>query len=160
MGRKAVERMEKVISAGQMRKIYALARERGMDSDLLHAHIQALTEKESMKELTMSEGIRIIESLEGKPLELKGQVKASYKQMQYIYGLMKQLGWVTDSGEPDTERLDRFLQSPRAGINLGSYKWLTKEKASRLIEALKSMSERAAIGNEKCASCGTERGGI
>lgn len=157
--------MEKVISAGQMRKIYVLARERGMDSDLLHAHIQALTEKESMKELTMSEGIRIIESLEGKPSELKGQVKASYKQMQYIYGLMKQLGWVTDSGKPDTERLDRFLRSEKTGFNLGSYQWLTKEKAGNLIDALKSMVKRADTekdesGNEKCASCGTERGGI
>lgn len=152
--------MEKIISAGQMRKIYALARERGMDNDLLHAHVQTLTGKDSMKDLTMPEGIRIIESLEGKPSELKGQIKASFRQMQYIYGLMKQLGWVTDTGEPDMERLDRFLQSPKAGINLGSHKWLTKTKASKLIEALKSMAERAAAENKKCASCGTERGGI
>ena len=152
--------MGKVISVSQMRKIYALARERGMDSDLLHAHIQALTEKESMKELTMPEGIRIIESLEGKPLELKGQVKASYNQMRYIFGLMKQLGWVTDSGEPDTKRLDRFLQSKRAGINLGSYQWLTKEKAGKLIEALKSISERKNAENKECVSCGEGRGGI
>lgn len=152
--------MEKVISVSQMRKIYALARERGMDSDLLHAHIHALTEKESMKNLTMMEGIRIIESLEGKPSEIKGQVKASYKQMQYIYGLMKQSGWVTGTGEPDMERLDRFLQSPKAGINLGSYKWLTKEKASKLIEALKSISERKNAEDKECASCGTGRGGI
>ncbi|MDE7339952.1 MAG: regulatory protein GemA [Lachnospiraceae bacterium] len=152
--------MGKVISVSQMRKIYALARERGMDSDLLHAHMQALTEKESMKELTMSEGIRMIESLEGKPTELKGQIKASYKQMQYIYGLMKRLGWVTGTGEPDTERLDRFLQSPKAGINLGSYKWLTKEKASKLIEALKSISERTNAEDKECTSCGEGRGGI
>lgn len=157
--------MEKVISAGQMRKIYVLARERGMDNDLLHAHIQALTGKESMKELTMLEGIRLIESLEGKPPELKGQARASYKQMRYIFGLMKQLGWVTDLGEPDTERLDRFLQSEKVGINLGSYQWLTKEKARKLIEALKGMSKRVNTenndaGNEKCVSCGTGRGGI
>lgn len=152
--------MEKIISAGQMRKIYVLARERGMDNDLLHAHVQTLTGKESMKDLTMPEGIRVIESLEGKPSELKGQMKASYRQMQYIYGLMKQLGWVTGTGEPDTERLDRFLQSPKAGINLGSYKWLTKTKASQLIEALKSMSTRTVAENGKCAACGTERSGI
>lgn len=117
-----------------------------MDAELLHIHIQTLTHKESIKELSLSEGIKVIDSMEGKCGEPQGQLKASYKQLQYIRGLMKKLGWVTQTGEPDTDRLDRFLQSPRAGINIGSYKWLTRSKASTLIEALKSMYERQEQG--------------
>ena len=149
---------EKAITAAQVRKIHVLARERGMDDDLLHAHIQALTQKDSVKKLSLREGISIIDSLEGKPRETQGQAKASYKQLQYIYGLMKNIGWVTETGEPDTDRLDRFLQPHRAGINLGSYKWLTRLSASKLIEALKSMHERqqnetGICGKKNVAGC-------
>lgn len=140
-------KMEKAITSAQMRKIYALARDRGMDEDLLHLHIQTITGKDSMKELLLSEGIRVIDSLEG-GYGARGQARATYRQMQYIYGLMKKLGWVTDTGELDTDRLDRFLQSPRAGINIGSYKWLTRIKASDLIEALKSLCERQELDAE------------
>ena len=128
----------KTISAAQMRKIFALARERGLDDELLHAYVQSITHKESIRELSLKEGIKVIDSLEGKPKV----GTASDKQMKYIQGLMMELGWITDIGTPDMERLDRFLQSPRAGINLGSHKWLTRSKASQLIEALKSMVER------------------
>lgn len=150
---------EKVITVNQIRKIYALAAERGMDSDLLHEHVQMLTEKESIHNLTVSEGIKVIDSLMGKPGESKGQAKASYKQMKYIYGLMKKLGWVTASGSPDTDRLDRFLQSPRVGINIGSYHWLDRVKASKVIEALKDMAERDS-GGKSNVSCEMGRGGI
>ena len=152
MGRKG-----KAITNGQMRKIYVLSRERGMENDLLHEYIYALKKKDSMTKLTLSEGIRVIESLEEKTAESKGDDKASYKQMQYIFGLMKELGWITETGEADTDRLDRFLQSPKAGINLGSYKWLTRGKASNLIEALKSMLERNAA---ECGACSLERGDV
>lgn len=137
---------EKAITAAQVRKIYALANKRGMDADLLHAHIQVLTKKDSIKKLSLGEGIQVIDSLEGNAGDAKGQKQASYRQLQYIYGLMKSLGWVTNAGDPDTDRLDRFLQSPRAGINIGSYKWLTRSKASQLIEALKDMIERQSTG--------------
>lgn len=54
------------ITTSQMRKIYAAAREHGLDNDLLHIHLQTVTGKESLKELTMSEAIKLIDSLEGK----------------------------------------------------------------------------------------------
>lgn len=132
---------EKAASAAQVRKIYALARERGMDADLLHAHMETVCGKASMKEITVSDGIRIIDSLEEKRKEA-GKESASQRQLRYIYGLMRKIGWTTEAGEPDTDRLDRFLQSPKAGFNLGSHKWLTRPAASRLIEALKDMDKR------------------
>ena len=133
---------EKAASAAQMRKIYALARERGMDGDLLQVHIGILTGKASLKEITVSDGIRIIDSLEEKRREAAGKDGASPRQLRYIYGLMGKIGWTTEAGEPDTDRLDRFLQSPKAGFNLGSHKWLMRSAASRLIEALKDMDKR------------------
>lgn len=144
-----MERTGKVITGAQIKKIYALARERGMDTDLLHAHMETLVRKDSVAKLTVSEGIRLIDSLEGKPGQPKGEEKASWKQLQFIFGLMKKLEWINPDGTPDTDRLDRFLQSPKAGINLGSYQWLTRTKASKLIEALKSMSAREESKPEK-----------
>ena len=41
----------KKITQGQMKKIHALARETGMDGDLLHEYVFLLTEKESLKDL-------------------------------------------------------------------------------------------------------------
>lgn len=153
---------EKAVTLAQIRKIHVLANEKGMDDDLLHLHIQMLTKKDSIKKLSLDEGIRVIDSLEGKKGEPKGQVKASYKQVQFIYGLMRRLGWTTETGEPDTDRLDRFLQSPKAGINIGSYKWLTRSKASKVIEALKCMIERQERGqNEECKEKGiADYGGV
>ena len=46
--------MNKVTTA-QQRKIHALARELGMDDDLLHEYVSMLTEKQSLKDLTVME---------------------------------------------------------------------------------------------------------
>lgn len=139
--------MEKAITNAQLRKIHVLARECGMDDDLLHSHLVVLSGKDSLRELTVKEGISLIDSLEGKGIR-KGEEKATYRQMGYIHGLMKKCGWVTDGGQPDMERLDRFQQSPKAGFNLGSHKWLTRRQASSLIEALKQMSERKTVAGK------------
>ncbi len=139
---KKMGRVEKAVTYAQIKKIFALARERGMDNDLLHEHLQMLTKRDSLSNLSRSEAVLLIDSLEGRPGAPKGQEKASSRQMSYIFGLMKAIGWVTETGKPDMERLDGFLQSDRAGFRLGSYKWLDRKKASDLIEALKQMQER------------------
>lgn len=122
------------ITAAQMKKIYALAKERAMDADLLHAYCQATVKKDSLRKLTKKDAITLIDALEGK----NGRDRASCRQMQYIYGLMKQLGWIKE-GEPDKERLNGFLYSRFA---LDSYHWLDRGTASKVIEAFKDMAER------------------
>lgn len=130
----------KAVTYGQIKMIYAAARGRGMDNDLLHEHMEMLVHKTSIKELTRREAAMLIDSLEGKAVS--GQDHATGRQMQYIYGLMKELEWMTEEGKPDFDRLNRFLQSEKAGFCLSDYRWLKKGTASDLIEALKAMAAR------------------
>ena len=55
--------MNKVTTA-QQRKIHALARELGMDDDLLHEYVSMLTEKQSLKDLTVMEAVKVIDAME------------------------------------------------------------------------------------------------
>ncbi len=139
-------RTKKAVTYEQIKKIHVLANERGMDNDLLHEHMEMLVEKSSIRELTKQEAVILIDSLEGKSGSRNGKDRATSRQMHFIYGLMKELGWVTEEGKPDLDRLNRFLRSDRAGFGLEDYRWLNISTASRLIEALKAM---AARGQEK-----------
>lgn len=123
------------ITTSQMRKIYVTAKERGMDSDLLHIHIQMLTGKESLKQLTISEAVKVIDSLEGKAVSER---KMTDKQFWYIQVLMRELGWTDEEGKPDFKRLDGFCSKY---YRIDHYKWLTPSVASKVIEGLKSMQK-------------------
>ena len=129
------------ITPAQMRKIYALARERGMDDELLHIHVSTLSGKEHLKELTLPEAIVIIDSLAGKQIAgLNPKVNpATMKQCSYLEGLASELGWTDEDGKVDMLRLNGFAKS-QYGVD--RYQWLTKSQASNVIEALKGMLER------------------
>lgn len=129
--------MAKVTTA-QIRKIHVLAKERGMDDDLLHIYIQNLVKKESISKLTISEAVRVIDGLEPKSGGA-GEAHATRKQLWHINKQLKELGWVDDQGEPDMKRLDAFLRE-RFGVE--HFNWLTRRKASEVIEAFKAMIER------------------
>lgn len=129
-------------TAAQIRKIHVLARERAMDDDLLHLHIQNLTHKEHIRELTVMEAIWVIDSLEGRTRGAK-QEPATSRQMWFIRKLLVELGWSNENGEADMGRLDGFLKE-RFGV--AHHKWLDKSKASQVIEALKAMLERQQEG--------------
>lgn len=135
-----MEKTGKAVTYGQIKKIYAAAGELGMDNDLLHEHMEMLLHRSSIRQLTKKEAVRLIDSLEGKAVS--GQDHVTGRQMRYIYGLMKELEWLTEEGKPDLDRLNRFLQSEKSGFRLSDYRWLKKGTASDLIEALKSMVER------------------
>lgn len=130
------------ITTAQLRKIYVLARERAMDDDLLHLHIQNLTHKEHIRELTVMEAIWVIDSLEGRPREPKKE-PATSRQMWFMRKLLVELGWADENGEADMGRLDGFL---RERFGVAHHKWLDKSKASQVIEALKAMLERQQEG--------------
>lgn len=132
----------KAVTYDQIKKIYAAARERGMDNDLLHEHMEMLLHKPSIKELTKREAATLIDSLEGKTESRSRKERKTSKQMYFICGLMKELGWVTAEGEPDMARLNSFLQSDEAGFKLSDYRFLNIGTASDLIEALKAMAAR------------------
>ena len=129
--------MTKVTTA-QIRKIHVLARERAMDEELLHLYIKNLVHRDSIRALTITEAVRVIDGLSGRGTE-PGREKATARQMHYIRGLMAQLGWTDEEGRADMARLDGLL---RTKFRLESHRWLDRAKASQVIEALKAMAAR------------------
>ena len=129
--------MAALITPMQRSKIFAEAKELGIDNELLHELVYAETGCRSLRMLTMVQAARVIDRLEGKTTP-KGM--ATPKQKRFIESLLKQIGWTGDDGVPDMARLEGFL---RARFNVDSYKWLTIKKASEVIEALKDMKARS-----------------
>ncbi len=125
------------MSDAQRRKIFKLAGEKGLDSEMLHGFIKNLTGKDSMKRLSITEAIKVIDGLEGKKQTAAGMITA--KQWKFIEGLAKEIGWVDDTGGADEKRLGGWLYS-KYGVS--ALNWLTAKKASDVIEGLKAMKQR------------------
>jgi phage gp16-like protein len=121
-----------------MRKIYALSRERGIDGETLHSLVYGLTQKESVKKLTITEAVKVIDSLDSKAQTTPGMM--TEKQRKYICTLLVKLGWVDDNGKPDTKRLMEFIRSQ---YKVERYEWISSSVAAKIIEAFKVMSSRA-----------------
>ena len=47
----------------QIRKIYVLAKETGMDSDLLHLYVSSTVKKDSLSRLTVTDAVKVIDGL-------------------------------------------------------------------------------------------------
>lgn len=126
------------ITPGQMKKIHALAKELGMDDDLLHEYVYMLAEKDSIKELSMFDATRVIDGMVGKKGYAQGD-RISYRQEQFIFALMKKMGWVDSEGKPDRKRLNGFIKK-QYGVE--DYRWLTRGLAGKVIEAFKKLEDR------------------
>ena len=125
------------ITAAQIKKIHAAARERGVDNDLLHEHIYMLVKKDSIKILTREEAAKVVDSLEGNPHT--GKDHMTQKQRLYLLALVKKLGWTDENGKADEKRLNGMCEKY---AKVSRYEWLTRSGASKLIEALKNMTAR------------------
>ncbi|WP_250278774.1 phage protein GemA/Gp16 family protein [[Clostridium] colinum] len=112
-----------MISNGQLSKIYVLAKENGLDNEILHDLVKAMFNKISLKKLSFVQAGKIIERLAGKS-----------SQEDYIRNLEKQIGWAENP-----KRLKGFIKGM---FKKDSLKRLTKKEKSKLIEALKSMKGR------------------
>jgi len=66
------------ITIAQMRMIYGLAKKKGMDNDTLHAYIYQLTNKSSLKHLSIMDAKKVIDSLSG--IKVSGESMISFKQ--------------------------------------------------------------------------------
>lgn len=126
------------ITPAQKRKIWILAKENGMDDELLHLYVSQLTGKDSIKDLKITEAIKVIDALEGKRTGQPAD-HMTKKQENYLISLAKETGMVTQTGELDEKRLDGFC---RSRYKVMRYAWLTRSQASRVIEGLKAMIER------------------
>lgn len=126
-------------TAAQIRKIYILAKEQGMDNDLLHLYVDTLVKKKNLSKLSITDAVKVIDGLSGKKRAKDTEEHATKKQIWKIKEQARLLGWVNGNGENDEDRLNGFLRE-RFGVE--HYKWLTKKKASDVIEAFKQMLER------------------
>lgn len=121
------------ISKPQMKKIFALAREAGLDNDVLHELVEATTGSSSIKALTKAQAKQVIDRL-NKILGYTPAARATKKQVWQINKLAEELGW---SDNP--KRLRRFLER-RQGVSHPTY--LQPGQASDVIEALKAIKRR------------------
>lgn len=131
--------MEKITGA-QRKKIYAVARELGIDNDLLHELVLRLTGKEHISELTKKEAIRVIDELEPRrptrTVQRTGRqvLLATRKQYWMINKLAQELGW-----DDNPKRLQGFIKKY---AKVDHPRWLTVKQASAVIEGLKALAER------------------
>ncbi len=70
-----------LMTGGQRRMIFKLKNEKGLDDDTLHSLVYNVTKKNSLKHLTTTDAIKVIENLKG------GVNKATYQQQKFIMTL-------------------------------------------------------------------------
>lgn len=140
---------ERRASAKQLARIFALAKERDMDSDLLHAYVEALTGKASLKELGSAEAGRVMDGLSGRSVvsRFPSREVLSEKQKKLILSLAIRLGWVRED-RPDLANLDRLNKFVQVEYDTLFMRALSRSDAAKCIEALKSMLGRKEGGNQ------------
>lgn len=116
--------MIKEISAGQIKRIYMLARERGLDNEILHELVESVTKKRSIRKLTSEEATKII-------VRLGGRKRHNTKQDKYILGLANEIGWGDNQ-----KRLIGFIKKY---YKKESMYVLTKREKTNLIIALEKL---------------------
>ena len=117
-------------SAAQLRKIYALAKEKGVDNENLHSLLYSLCKKEHLSDMTIVEAVKLIDALEGNI----NPYRVTPKQLHFIKRLAKDFGW-------DDKRLTGFVKKVGGVDNIH---WLTKKQASNVIEGMKKLKEKGA----------------
>jgi hypothetical protein len=125
-----------------MRKIYASARENGIDNVLLHDMLRQMFQKDSVKELTKFEAMDLIDKIVGKKnIRKPTKGRASAEQVEKIRALERELGW-----NNNPKRLNAFI---RKYARTEQLHWLTDVQASNIIEALKKLVDKGYKGVDK-----------
>lgn len=115
-----------------LKKLWATAKEYGVDSDTLHDIANSELCKTSIKSMTQRELLYMIDRVKGKACrapDVPGMI--THKQKCLIESLVKKLGW-----DDNPARLAGFI---RKYAKTDSAEWLTKSQASSIIEGLKRM---------------------
>lgn len=126
----------------QIKKIYALSKELGLDNDSLHIFTSDLTGVGSISHLSNIQAIKLIDELEYEKTGIrKASTFRSYRatedQIFKIRALERELGW-----DDNPNRLKGFMKKY---CKIDNINWLTFSQASNLIEALKKVSERVSL---------------
>lgn len=121
-------------TSAQLRKIHVLAGERGIDNDTLHTHVFNITKKKSLKELSITDAVKVIDSIQGNE---DGRI--TWKQKRFIFSLARQLRWLDENGSVDIKVLRSFIKRQ---TGMPTEEWLTQEQASDVIEAMKAILKK------------------
>ncbi len=114
----------------QRKLLFVLAKQQGMDTELLHSYVEAQTGKQSITEITTQEAKALLDGLQEKKLTVKGQI--TEKQFNYIKGLAGNLGW-------NEKTLNQFIEKQ---YGISNVCWLSSKQAAKVIEGLKSIQEK------------------
>lgn len=123
----------------QNRRLYRLLSDTGWLSekeDLAHAYSHGRTAKTS--ELTIEECDQLIKFLEDR-LKLNNEILE--KSRRRVISRMYDMGWVTENGKADMERLKDFLNSEKAAVKKPLNKQ-TREELSRTIHQFELMLKK------------------
>lgn len=129
------------MTAEQRGAIWKLKSVNGLSKEELYSLVYQVTNKEHISQLTKSEAIQVIDRLKGTK-QVNGN-QATYKQQKFILGLSQDLGW-------NGYRLAGFVKK-RFNVDMPQsdmFRWITRRKATIIIEALKAMKDRG-YGDEQ-----------
>lgn len=118
----------------QRRLLFLLAKQRGMDNELLHSYVETQTGKQSITEVTTQEAKTLIDGLQEKKQTVKGYI--TEKQLKYVKGLCQCLSW-------EEKALRQFIEKQ---YGISNVNWLTSKQAAKLIEGLKNIWEKDKRG--------------
>lgn len=120
------------------RLLFGVAREYGIDSELLHERIENEFHRKSISELKDNQIYALVDKLKGKSnhrnINRHGAGRLSQAQHKLILEYADILGWTSNP-----KRLQGFI---RKYSRVDDINWLTAKQASKIIEGLKKMFER------------------
>ena len=118
----------------QRKLLFVLAKQRGMDNELLHSYVETQTGKQSITEVTTQEAKTLIDGLQEKKQTVKGYI--TEKQLKYVKGLCQCLSW-------EEKALRQFIEKQ---YGISNVNWLTSKQAAKLIEGLKNIWKKDKRG--------------
>ena len=148
--RENIDWSERKITEKQLRMIWTLARQLGMDDELVHEMVFQVTGKDSLKKLTVPEAVGIIDGLinDGAKVRKKRKPRRGLpenvvelltgKQIRLIEYLVDQLGWNNPNQLTGFNR--RVIKKERI---------CTIKEASKVIEGLKAIANRKQKGGDR-----------
>ena len=120
-----------------LKKIWALAKEIGMDEDTLRSIVERITGQARLSGLSKAEACAVIDAMNevsGKKKPVRREYRITDAQKRKINYLVQELGWTDD---PD--HLRKFIKKY---YKIDHIDWLTTKLASNLIESLKNVLAR------------------
>ena len=117
----------------QCRKMWALAKEHGLDGEALHEVVYAVTRSQHISTLTVSQAAEVISALE----RMAPTGRCSDGLRKKILALMYSLGW-------NMKQLRGFIKRQTGGIS--DLRWLDTRQAGKVIEGLKAMKAKGIYG--------------